>query len=202
MGWLYMNRLSMGGHETPKAYLDAQFTYDRDTPEGGKGLRVLDSAVVGMRTYYAAAEVTVNGEGREVIAIVCLVHWNPRDARGEHFGFKDMDETMGPCEDDCPERILKLLTPTDNETALQWRRRCLANLRLRARPMTEGMRIRFANPIAFTDGYSGTEFVVAKRGRQIVFRSPDGGGPYRISNIRKLAWQPVPMTQVHATRFT
>ncbi|MEP9404283.1 DUF6927 domain-containing protein [Sphingomonas silueang] len=197
-----MSRWHMGGHETPKAYLDAQFTYERDTPEGRKGLRVLASAVVGMRTYYAAAQVTVNGEGREVIAVVCLVRWNPRDAENLHFGYKDMDETMGPCEAECPERILSLLTPTDNEYALQWRRRCLASLRLSARPMTEGMRIRFGAPIVFTDGYSGSDFIVARRGRQIVFRSPEGGGPYRISNVRKLAWQPVPVTQVHATRFS
>ena len=43
MGWLTMTRMAMGGHETPKAYLDAQLTYERkaegDTPFGG--LRVL-----------------------------------------------------------------------------------------------------------------------------------------------------------------
>ncbi|WP_230771748.1 DUF6927 domain-containing protein [Sphingomonas sp. Leaf4] len=201
MGWLFMSVGAMKGHDSPKAYLDDQFTYQRDTPEGSTGLRVLASAVVGVRTYYAAVQATVNGEGREIFAVVCLVRWNPRNAQGEHFGYKDLDETMGPFEDECPERIMKLLSPTDNESALQWRRRCLANLRLRARPMTEGMRIRFATPISFTNGYSGTDFIVAKRGRQITFRSPEGGGPYRIGNVRKLAWQPVPVTQVHATRF-
>jgi len=27
MGWLFMNRHHMGGHDTPKSYLDAQFTF-------------------------------------------------------------------------------------------------------------------------------------------------------------------------------
>ena len=39
-----------------------------------------------------------------------------------------LDETMGPNEASCPETILKLLTPTQNEHALDWRKRCLANL--------------------------------------------------------------------------
>ncbi|KAK0349864.1 hypothetical protein LTR94_031350, partial [Friedmanniomyces endolithicus] len=131
MGWLFMSRYAMGGHETPKAYLDAQFTYERDLPEGGtSGLRILDSAIVGLTTYYAAAQVTRDGTGGEVFAIVCLVRWNARSKDGEHFGYKDMEESMGPCEDDCPERILRLLTSSDSESALQWRRRCLANLRL------------------------------------------------------------------------
>ena len=41
MGWLFMR--SLGGHATPKAYLDAQFTYER--PEGRS--RVLASRLVG-----------------------------------------------------------------------------------------------------------------------------------------------------------
>ncbi|MGO7251699.1 hypothetical protein ACCS63_35795, partial [Rhizobium brockwellii] len=89
-------------------------------------LRILDSAIVGMNTYYAAAQVMTDGKGSEIFAVVCLIRWNPRNKDGEHFGYKDMEESMGPCEDDCPERILRLLTSSDNENALQWRRRCLA----------------------------------------------------------------------------
>jgi hypothetical protein len=39
-----------------------------------------------------------------------------------------MDETMGPCESSCPERILKLLTPTDSDYAKEWRARCQKNI--------------------------------------------------------------------------
>lgn len=35
-----------------------------------------------------------------------------------------MNETCGPCECNCPKRILDLLTPTSNETAKEWRNRC------------------------------------------------------------------------------
>jgi hypothetical protein len=34
---------------------------------------------------------------------------------------------MGPCESDCPEDILDLLTPTDRPYAIAWRARCRAN---------------------------------------------------------------------------
>ena len=37
MGWLSMQRGHMGGHATPKAYLDAQFTYDRKYDDGSTG---------------------------------------------------------------------------------------------------------------------------------------------------------------------
>ena len=38
MGWLYMTRSGMGGHDSAKAYLDAQFTYER-TGDDGAALR-------------------------------------------------------------------------------------------------------------------------------------------------------------------
>ena len=42
MGWLYMSRGSLGGHASASAYLDAQFTYERQVEAGGtSGLRVL-----------------------------------------------------------------------------------------------------------------------------------------------------------------
>ena len=45
MGWLYLSAAHMNGHDTPKAYLDAQFTYAPD-PDNGRdhGLRILASA--------------------------------------------------------------------------------------------------------------------------------------------------------------
>jgi len=120
MGWLYMR--SLGSHSGPRQYRDAQFTFER--PEAR--CRVLRSALVGMRTYYAAVEsVGSNGE-REVFAIVCLVRYNPRDREGYIFGCKDMDESMWPCEAECPPAVLDLLTPTHRPYAVQWRERCRA----------------------------------------------------------------------------
>lgn len=46
-----------------------------------------------------------------------------------------MDETVGPRIDNCPEHILDLLTPTDQEWANEWRQRCRAKIAAhKARP--------------------------------------------------------------------
>ena len=123
MGWLYMQ--SLGAFKTPRAYLDDQFTYEKDSTRS----TVLRSALVKMRTYYAAVEQLRPNQPREVFAVVCLVRYNPRDVEGYVFGYKDMTEHMGPCESECPAAILDLLTPTDGRV----RRRL-------ARPLPSGAR--------------------------------------------------------------
>ena len=201
MGWLSMPLSSMGGFTTPKAYLDDQFTYTR-TLDGGatRGMRVIASAVTN-RVWYAATEIIENDKVQYVIALVCLVRWTPKAKDGYVFAYKDMEESMGPCEASCPERILKLLSPTTNEHALDWRQRCRERLQRRKRPITDGMRVRFPAPITFSDGHVGTEFILVRRGSRITFRCDKGFGHYRIGNFRDLPWTVVPVTKVHATVF-
>jgi len=201
MGWLSMTSAGMGGHANPKAYLDDQYTYSRMGDGGGtRGMRVIDSAFVGNHVWYAAAEIIQDGEPQYVIALVCKVHWNPKARDGFIFGYKDMEESMGPCEAACPARILRLLSPTAKEHALDWRRRCL--LRMHGRKVENGMRLRFPRPISFGDGHSGTEFIVVKKGDSVTFRSSEGRGRYRITGFRDMSWTVVPETRVHRTVFT
>jgi hypothetical protein len=197
-----MTLAGMGGHASAKAYLDAQFTYEHTLEDGTvKALRVLASSCLNNRVWYAAVEPSTNGVPGPVFAVVCLVRWNPRDKEGYVFAFKDMDETMGPCEAECPERILNLLGPTDDEHALDWRRRCLAALRRRGRRIENGMRIRLGSPLRFTDGHEGDEFIVEKNGRRVVFLDPASRRRYRISRYADRRWSIVPQTTVHATMF-
>lgn len=187
MGWLYMQ--SLGSHSGPRAYLDDQFTYTADSVRS----TVLRSALVRMRAYYAAVEQLRDGQLREVFAIVCLVRYNPRDRDGYIFGYKDMDETMGPCEAECPVAILDLLTPTVNAHATQWRARCRAAAEIRAtRPrLRNGWTLVFDEPLAFTDGSRHQRLKVAidpSRPRAIRFRSSDGDGLYRIGNLGRLRY--------------
>ena len=85
--------------------------------------RVLDGGVVKFRTYYGAVEKTEIKTGeRTVFAVVILLNYY-RD-KYDNFGYKDMSEDMGPCQSECPERILKLLTPTESQYANDWRQRC------------------------------------------------------------------------------
>ena len=81
MGWLFMS--SLGAHAGPREYLDDQFTCERP----GTKHRVLRSALIGMRTYYAAVEANREDRPRLVFAVVCLVKYNPRDREGYIFGY-------------------------------------------------------------------------------------------------------------------
>ncbi len=202
MGWLAMSRFHMGGHETPKAYLDAQFNYTDDLPDGGtQGLRILASSCVNNKVWYAAAQVMKNDEPGEVFGLICLVRWNPKARSGEHFAYKDMCESMGPCEDECPERILNLLTPTDREHSIDWRARCRANIARRRRPVADGALVRFPNPLVCRGGQEETDFRVHKQGSKLRFFRSDGAGPYRVRDFYKLAWSILPETKVHRTVF-
>ncbi len=202
MGWLSMPLASMGEHQTPKTYLDAQFTYSRTQDDGSTcGLTVIASSCPGNRTYYAAVQRHDNGVPGDVFAIVCLVRWNPRASDGYVFAYKDLDETMGPCEAECPERILRLLTPTTYEHAINWRQRCRDNLQLRARPIIDGMRIKLPAPMTFTDGFVGDDFIVTKIGGSIRLRPTNGHGFYCIRHLRNKPWTAVVTTTVHRTSF-
>jgi hypothetical protein len=185
MGWLYMKGLD--GLGTPRAYLDNQFTYVRDTHR----VTVLASALVGMRTYYAAVERVETSGDRIVFAVVCLVNYNPRAADGYSFGYKDMDETVGPYESDCPEDILDLLTDTDRDYALQWRARCRARIAQRksraARPTPKpGQTVIFDPPLALSNGRTVSRFEVVKnpRGGKPLFRDAETEDLVRISNVK------------------
>ncbi|MGO5174556.1 hypothetical protein ACTQ2N_05060 [Ruminococcus sp. LCP21S3_E8] len=78
-------------------------------------LKVLKSSMVGT-TYYAAVETI---KTKEVFAVIFLT-----SVRDGEFMYKDMDETENPYECRCPKGILKLLSPTNSEYALEWRKRC------------------------------------------------------------------------------
>ena len=183
MGWLFMS--SLDGHTGPREYLDAQFTFDR--PD--RSVRVLRSALLSIKTYYGALEVIKVGQPRRVCAIVCLVRYSPRDRRGDLFGYKDMDETMGPYEARCPAAILDLLTPTDSVQANEWRERCRAALagRVGKPKLRDGATIVFAQPIAFTDGRSFERLTVSidpRQPRAVRFRSSGSSALYRISGLK------------------
>jgi hypothetical protein len=192
MGWLYMT--SLKGHGGPRQYLDAQFTYERSD----RTSKVLRSALVGMRVYYAAVEQVLLPTGkREVLAAVCLVRYNRRDREGYIFGYKDMEESMGPVESACPESILDLLTPTDAQYARQWRARCRDSATARrvkaAKPSPRaGQIIVFDEPLAFADGKSFERLEVIpnpRSHRTVLFRAPGSCNLYRIPNIKSRAYR-------------
>lgn len=108
MGWCYYSaRYFKNGKIDRKAECDAEFT--------SENLEVVKSRLVGA-TWYGAMK---NKKTGEIWALVC-----DTSVDGWDFGYKDMSEDMGPYRYDCPESILKLLSPTDNEWANEWRQKC------------------------------------------------------------------------------
>lgn len=110
MGWTFYNAETFNGKVNRKVECDSLFECD--------SLQVLRSTMVGS-VYYAAVQSNKSGQ---VFAVICLTSSDRRN--GYNFGYKDMDETEGPCECKCPIAILNLLTDTDNEYANDWRKRC------------------------------------------------------------------------------
>lgn len=191
MGWLSMQ--SLGGHAGPREYLNNQFTHD--APD--RTSKVLRASIV-RRVYYAAVEQVSLPDGmREVWACVCLIRYNPKARDGYIFGYKDMEESMGPYSYDCPGAILDLLTPTDNENALAWRTKCreaaVARRALAAKPKPRpGQIIVFDLPVEFSNGVMFERMEVVAhplRKRGVLFRAPGRPGLYRIPGVNRLAYR-------------
>lgn len=173
MGWTYLAK-----PRNVKAYLNDMNTYETDK----RKCVVIQSAIVNMREYYAALEVTNKETGEVyVTALVFMLNY----VRGDYydFGYKDMEENMGPYQCNCPVKILKLLTPTVNEYAKQWREKCHANA-VRGKAVKDGDKIKFSYELTFTDGSKGDTFTIRKQGRSVCFVGSDGGR-YRITGWKK-----------------
>ncbi len=161
----------------------------------GGNLELLDCAVVKRNVAYCAARYTKDGKSY-VCAIIVLLTYAPREHH--NFGYKDMSEFMGPCESECPKRILDQLTPleeiaaidgngngTNVEYAAAWRARCV---KLAATPTPKpGMKVVFKDAIPFTNGKHLNEFTVTKVRKSLRFEND--GLLYRISNWKTRDFQ-------------
>lgn len=111
--------------------------------------------------FYAAVRDDDDGQ---VWGFVALVQWT----RGFYnFTYKDMSETMGPAVTDAPAKVLDLLTPTDHEHALAWRKQCRASSDHKQRASTalrglrDGDTITLRKALRFSDGQTRDTFTVA-----------------------------------------
>jgi hypothetical protein len=195
MGWTYTCE-TVGRDK--KAWLDKRYT--RASPNITS--TVLKSAMVGT-TYYAAVRVEETGNPAFVYGLIVLTDAKRKASDNYTFGWKDMDETMGPYECKAPAAVLDLLTPTTNKNALRWRTDCRLNLATGVRQRRErkskpapGDRIRFREPLQFSDGMSLQDFdvtVIKRRSKNLtVYRSVRTGGLYRIEKLHELAYDVVP----------
>lgn len=187
MGWTYecAPQLTREGPAAVGQYVtDHVVTWTRD----GSGCRVLASAMVGNTWYGAVQSFTPSCDG-PVYGLVVHTRRIGRAADGYNFGVKMVSEDMGPAAAEAPLRIVTLLSPTDNASALDWRERCLEALRRRRvrqkrndELLVEGARVRLPEPISFSDGVARGRFVVEGRDvRRFRFRCRDTGAVCRLS---------------------
>ena len=125
---------------------------------------LLDAALVQRTTFYAAVK---NKETGQVVCAVYLIRWSPKS--WDNFCYKDMTEFSGPCQVNCPRRIMKLLSALNDENdpngwAREWRARVEKYWATR-NTINSGEIIKTESPVSFT---SGNEYQYFKKiGRSI-----------------------------------
>lgn len=150
--------------ECDKLYNQPMVTMESNKPIGK--YEVLKSSMKGS-IYYAAVKKTKFSEPEKetVFAAICMTSVKLKD----HFNFsyKDMDETCGPYYYDCPAGILELLSPTNNEYALNWRKKCLEKAEETRNPyslgnLPVGSIVKFKAPFEMKQFKKGDEVTVQK----------------------------------------
>jgi len=102
---------------SPKDFSTIKEFFTRYWCSGDGSYKVLDAALVRLSQAYAAVQRTTD-KGTEVFAATFMMHFT-----GDEYSYKSMSEHDGPWMTECPERIMKLLTPLkDGENyAKRWR---------------------------------------------------------------------------------
>lgn len=182
MGWTGLHRAP---GTSDRDFFELEFP--RTLTQNG---RILECASV-HNVFYAAVQNndTANVDPGKTWALVVLM----QRGRGEYnFHYKELDETMGPTESCCPERILDLLSPTEHEYALGWRDRCRKYHAARRAKGTirKGETVRFTAPenLATLGPLTRTD------GRKGLFRRTDTGTIHNITWWRKATWETIPTT--------
>ena len=160
---------------TIREYLDRQFASDHpDHPRR----EIIDSSMTGKTEYYAAVRSTDRDTGKVVVfALVVMVKYSAKAWDGHTLGWKEMAEASLPYLFNCPERILKLLDPTDDNNAIKWRQTCRDHRKAKraARSaLKPGTIVLFERPLEFPHGVKRQQFTVEKQGRALRFRAEDG----------------------------
>ena len=160
-------------------YLENQNTRDNELVT----YKVLASSLVRFRTWYAALEIIYKETGkREVIALVTLVHMQPNSYH--NLGTKAMSEDAGPCERECPKRILELLTPTTSTHAQGWRKDCWDRLNKKTTSLKSGHWVLFEREIQFKGGESFRLMKVHNARRRWFTGSNSNAGLYRVTKLQ------------------
>ena len=175
MGWLYRNEPLH--HETPVEFVVRHFSHDGATTQSTV---VAAAAIRG--TIYAAIRNADKQTGTTYVFCAVVLF---RNSKRHGFGYKDMTECMGPCEVDCPDRIMRLLSPVSDipnpSYAADWRARVAAAKARRAAAahmldtLAPGDVIKLQHRVQFIrSGISADRFVFVEHRKRTPIFSPVG----------------------------
>jgi hypothetical protein len=169
MGWIFdYEKLTK---ESPAQRIARELTFETETHRSTP----LATATVGNVVYAAVRREIKNSSKTFVFCAVVLFKNSEKDG----FGTKFMDETAGPCAIDCPERIIKLLSPVgeipNSSYAADWRARVEAARKTRndLRSTSPGDIVRLSHPVNFPGGPSNVDaFRFIERVRRTLIFAP------------------------------
>jgi hypothetical protein len=119
MGWTFISR-KIDRKGIP-AFLKEEFAGHHE---------ILDCAVRNNEAYLAVKNTNTN----EVSGWVVLLSFKKNET-----GYKDMNECEGPYYFNCPKRIIKRLSPTEDARSVTWRNNCLTKVREAYKSSTEAV---------------------------------------------------------------
>lgn len=170
------------GSRTPKQIRDEEMTGETEE----RRWRVLRSAWINFREYYAAIEITDKTTGKATVyGGMDLLEVRREDGR-MMLWHKPMGEDSGPGYHNCPKAILDLLTdPAPNEYAANWRARCREVLaeKKKATGLKLGDRVTFTYPFGNLRTWHVVGFEKGRGGRgrpQPRFGREPGGMGYKL----------------------
>jgi hypothetical protein len=195
MGWLYFHK--------PKGVKAI------DAIKRSNGAEWWDKHVVAASATFEAVHLVVKyhkpdsdiyvPDADGMIRGIAVLKINNRPKDEHNFGYKDMDEAMGPYGCECTPSIIAAASPlrplpevlpeySGLKSAHEYRARSLAKSKAKAakRSLKVGAKLKLAKPLSF-GGIELDEFVVercrvrGRKGMSTVFRSVKTGGLYSLS---------------------
>lgn len=144
-----------------KQYLKNYFTESNPV----RTWEVLRIEMVGKVAYLACKVTELSTNNSYVSALVVVTDTPRKRGASENFYFKDISEFCGPSYHDCPDSILKLLTPLDKmpsrigkesiDWADSWRKKCQAQNKLKSEAealISEGAKFEFVPAVPLSGG--------------------------------------------------
>ena len=114
MGWTYSHAIYWNGDKVDiKKECENMLNWDGH-------LKVEKLQGYGSTIYAAIRDLKTD----EIFGAVVTTHCINDPFEPWNFGYNAYHESVGPCSYDCPDSILNLLTPTEDESANKWRNRC------------------------------------------------------------------------------